>query len=154
MKRLFVFVLTTVFAINVNAQDTPKLDSIMVSNMKAEKRILIKNVVDLTEKEALEFWPLYDEYTEKKFAISKGLNDLVMDNIDKLDNLTNDEAEDIWEKKIDFDKKNNKLERKYFKKMLRVLPAGKVVRYFQAESKIKSMINAEMAIEVPLINQK
>jgi len=152
MKKLFVIALMSIFTLNISAQETPALDSVMQASFRAEKKALISEALQLTSEEAKEFWPLYKEYNEKMEAINMELIDLVNDNAEKLDHLTNDEAEDIWKEKIDNDYALVKLEKKYFKKMLRVLPAGKVVRYFQAENKIKSLMNAQMAIDVPLVN--
>ena len=152
MKKLLVLALVSFFSLAISAQETPVLDSVIQANFKAEKKLLIKDAVELNAEEAKAFWPLYEEYNDKLIAQSKEMIDLVNKNADKLDHLTNDEAEELWKDKIDFDYKEIKLEKKYFKKMLRVLPAGKVVRYFQAENKIKSMMNAQMAVEIPLIN--
>ena len=152
MKKLFIVAVLSVFALNMNAQQTPVLDSVIAANYRAEKKAIINLAVQLTDEEAKEFWPLYKEYNEKMEAINQELIDLVNENAEKLDHLTDDEAEDIWKEKISHDKDILKLEQKYFKKMLRVMPAGKVVRYFQAENKIKSLMDAQMAVEVPLIN--
>ena len=152
MKKLFIVAILSIFALNISAQETPVLDSIMEASYRAEKKALITEALQLTEEEGKEFWPLYSEYNEKMEASNKELINLVNDNADKLDKLSNDEAEEIWKEKISHDTDLVKLEKKYFKKMLRVLPAGKVVRYFQAENKIKSLMNAQMAVEVPLVN--
>ncbi|MCK5906433.1 MAG: hypothetical protein KAG37_02530 [Flavobacteriales bacterium] len=152
MKKLFIVAILSIFALNISAQETPVLDSIMEASYRAEKKALITEALQLTEEEGKEFWPLYNEYNEKMEAKNKELIDLVNDNAEKLDKLSNDEAEEIWKEKIDTDYALIKLEKKYFKKMLRVLHAGKVVRYFQAENKIKSLMNAQMAVEVPLVN--
>ena len=152
MKKLFILAVLSVFALNISAQETPVLDSIMEANYRAEKKALIAEAIQLNEEEAKEFWPLYDEYNTKVEAKNKEMIDLVNKNASKLDSLTDDEAEDIWKEKISHDSDLIKLEKKYFKKILRVLPSGKTVRYFQAENKIKSLMDAQMAIEVPLIN--
>ncbi len=154
MKKLLIITVLSVFALNISAQETPALDSVMQANYNAEKKALIKEAVQLNDEEAKEFWPLYQEYNNKLQKINKEIVSLINNNADKLETLTDDEAEDIWEKKMDLSSDLVKLEKKYFKKMKRVLPAGKVVRYFQAENKIKALMSAQMAIEVPLMDTK
>ena len=154
MKKLFIITVLSVFALNISAQETPALDSVMQSNYNAEKKALIKEAIQLNDEEAKEFWPLYQEYNNKLQKINNEIVSLINKNADKLETLTNDEAEDIWEKKMDLSYDLVKLEKKYFKKMKRVLPAGKVVRYFQAENKIKALMSAQMAVEVPLMDTK
>lgn len=152
MKKLLILAVLSVFALNISAQQTPVLDSTMEANYRAEKKALIAQALQLNQEEAKVFWPLYIEYNAKVEAKNKELVETVNKNATKLDSLTDDEAKDIWKEKIGNDYDLIKLEKKYFKKMLRILPGGKVVRYFQAENKIKSLINAQMAIDVPLIN--
>ena len=43
------------------------------------------------------------------------------------------------------------LKKGYYKKFKKILPAGKAVRFFQAENKIETLINAELALEIPMI---
>jgi hypothetical protein len=152
MKKLFVIAILSIFALNLSAQDTPVLDSVMEANFKAEKKALIKEAMKLTDEESKEFWPLYEEYNNKMMEISKEMLVVINDNAENIDHLTNDQAEDIWKEKLDHDYAMYKLQKKYFKKMLRVIPAVKVVKYFQAENKIKSLMNVQMAVEIPLIN--
>jgi hypothetical protein len=47
-----------------------------------------------------------------------------------------------------------KLEKQYYKKFKKILPAGKAARFFQAENKIETMIDAQLALEIPLIETK
>ena len=152
MKKLFILAVLSVFALNISAQETPVLDSIMEASYRKEKKALITEALQLNQEEAKDFWPLYDEYNAKVEAKNKEMIDLVNKNASKLDSLTDDEAEDIWKEKISHDSDIIKLEKKYFKKMLRILPGGKAVRYFQAENKIKSLMDTQMAVEVPLVN--
>ena len=152
MKKLFVIAILSIFALNLSAQDTPVLDSVMEANFKAEKKALIKEAMKLTDEESKEFWPLYEEYNNKMMEKSKEMLVVINDNAENIDHLTNDQAEDIWKEKLDHDYDMYKLQKKYFKKMLRVIPAVKVVKYFQAENKIKSLMNVQMAVEIPLIN--
>ena len=152
MRKAIVIAILSIFAFNVSAQETPVLDSVMEANFRAEKKALIKQAMNLNEEEAKEFWPLYEEYNEKMLTENKKMLAVINDNAENIDHLTDDQAEDIWKEKLDHDYDVYKLQKKYFKKMLRVLPAVKVVKYFQAENKIKSLMDAQMAVEVPLIN--
>jgi hypothetical protein len=152
MKKLFVIAILSIFTLNLSAQETPVLDSVMEANFRTEKKALIKEAMKLTDEESKEFWPLYEEYNNKMMEISKEMLVVINDNAENIDHLTNDQAEDIWKEKLDHDYAMYKLQKKYFKKMLRVIPAVKVVKYFQAENKIKSLMNVQMAVEIPLIN--
>lgn len=152
MKKVIIVAVLSFFALNISAQETTALDSVMQASFRAEKKALIKEALKLTEEESKVFWPLYEEYNKKMEEENNDMIEVVNKNASKLDSLTDDEAEEIWKKKISNDYALIKLEKKYFKKMLRILPGGKVVRYFQAENKIRSLMDAQLAVDVPLIN--
>ena len=44
-----------------------------------------------------------------------------------------------------------KKQKAYYKKFKKILPTTKVVRYFQLENKIDAMIDAQLALELPLL---
>jgi hypothetical protein len=44
----------------------------------------------------------------------------------------------------------NKLKKKYVKRFMKVLPAKKVLRYYQIESKMDAVINFDLAATIPL----
>jgi hypothetical protein len=44
----------------------------------------------------------------------------------------------------------NKLKRKYVKRFMKVLPAKKVLRYYQIENKLDTIINMDLAATIPL----
>ena len=152
MKKVIIIAVLSLFAISINAQETPALDSVIQSNIRAEKKAMIANAIILTNEEAEVFWPLYEEYNNKMLEQRKEFFAMFEENKYKLESLSDHDAEKIWEKKMKSDRDAIKLEKKYFKKMLNKLPGAKVVRYFQAENKIKSMVDAQLAIEIPLIN--
>jgi len=47
-----------------------------------------------------------------------------------------------------------KLKKTYYTKFKKILTAGKAARFFQAENKIETLINAELAFDIPLIETK
>ena len=64
--------------------------------------------------------------------------------------MTDVKANELFLNSLKLKDASTKLEKKYYKKFLKILPATKTVRYFQAENKIKTLINAKLALEIPL----
>ncbi len=52
---------------------------------------------------------------------------------------------------IAIDEAEVKLKRTYAEKIGRVLPTAKTARYIQIESKIRALLKAELAKEIPLV---
>ena len=143
----FIFVGTT-----LSAQNETDYAVLQKETLKVEKKALIADAMILTNDESEEFWPLYDEYNDKKTEIKEKFLSNMETYFDSTAQLTDSQSTHIWKDKMEFDKDLNKLEKKYFNKMIRTLPPVKIVRYFQAENKIDAMINAQYALGVPLLN--
>ena len=50
------------------AENSPEID---VEKLFAEKKVLVRDSMQLTEKESAVFWPLYDDYEKKKINLFK-----------------------------------------------------------------------------------
>jgi len=77
--------------------------------------------------------------------------DLIHDYSKNFGRLTDEKTDQLWLSSIAYSQEILKLEKQYYKKFKKILPAGKAARFFQAENKIKTMINANLALEIPLI---
>ena len=106
--------------------------------VRAEKVAFLTEEIDLTESEAQVFWPIYNEIqkserdyfeAEKKAyaAMAKGVEE----------KKSSKEMEKLVKAYIDAKEKNEGIETKYLNKLLKVLPAEKVARYYVAEEKFR-----------------
>ena len=106
--------------------------------VRAEKVAFLTEEIDLTESEAQVFWPIYNEIQKAQ-----------RDGFDAVKNAYDARAKGVEEKKgskemeklvkayIDAKEKNEGIETKYLNKLLKVLPAEKVARYYVAEEKFR-----------------
>ncbi len=46
------------------------------------------------------------------------------------------------------------MEVKHFKKMMKILSPNKTARFFQIHNKVNAIVNAEIALEIPLVETK
>jgi len=145
---LFVFVATGLFA-----QTQSDYIEITREVMKTEKKAAIAEAMQLSEAESTVFWPLYNEYNEKMYAVNTKLVNVINDYAQHYQNMSDEKAKELWTNAMNIDTELLKLEKTYFKKFLKILPATKAVRYFQAENKIKSLVDAELALEIPLFEE-
>jgi hypothetical protein len=136
------------------SQTTDDYVEIQRSVIKTEKKAVIAEVMQLTEQEAKDFWPLYEEYENKQYEINTQIYQLIKKYADEYETLTNEEAIKLWKEKLKFDKDLNKVESVYFKKFMKILPGKKLLTFFQAENKIRTLIMAELANQIPMAIQK
>ena len=153
MKKLiigiaFVFISTGLFA--QNAHDYMEVTRDVI---KTEKKAAIADAMQLTDQESTVFWPLYNEYNNKIYDVNTKLFNVIKDYSNNYEKMTDDKAISIWNEAMKIDTELLKLQKSYFKKFTKILPGTKAVRYFQAENKIKSLVDARLALEIPLFEE-
>jgi hypothetical protein len=149
-------VLTAAFLLAVPAFAEPVSDSnmqILKEKLKADKKLLVASNMELTDAEAKQFWPVYDSYQKDLDAINKQLGQTVRDYAEAFNKGTipDDTAKKLLGEALSVEEQEVKLKRSYADKLEKVLPATKVARYIQMETKIRSLIKFELAQEIPLV---
>jgi hypothetical protein len=126
---------------------------ILKEKLKADKKLLIASNMDLTDAEAKQFWPIYDSYQKELDGINQQLGQTVKDYADAFNkgNVPNDTAKKLLGEALSVEEREVKLKHAYADKLGKVLPATKVARYIQMETKIRSLIRFEMAQQIPLV---
>ena len=120
--------------------------------LKTEKKAVVAEAMQFTDAESAVFWPLYSEYNEKMHVLNTKLYKLIKEYAEYYgDKMTNEKAVEIWTNNMQIETELAKLERTYFKKFQGILSGKKAARYLQLENKIKALINAELAVEIPLM---
>jgi hypothetical protein len=121
--------------------------------LKTEKKAVVADAMSFTEEESTVFWPLYNEYNDKMYTLNtKGYN-LIKDYAKNFESMTDEKAVELWNENMKVKAELAKLEKTYFKKFQKIIPAKKAARYFQLESKIRTLVNAELALEIPLLEE-
>jgi len=149
MKKFNLTFLFSFLAIALYAQDSYM--EIVRSTIKTEKKALIAEVMEFTDEESLAFWPVYNEFDEKLYKINTDYFNIVKDFADNFENMSADKATDIINKAGKYSLEKEKLKNKYSKKIMKVIPPQKTLRFLQASNKIEIMIDAQLATEIPLL---
>ena len=126
---------------------------IVREKVRADKKLLVAGNMELTESEAAAFWPVYEAY-QKEISV---LNQRTLKAIETYADVYNqgtvpdDVAKKLLDEALDIDADEVDLRKSYVPKFSKVLPAAKVARYYQIESKIRAAIKYEIASGIPLV---
>lgn len=150
MKKILLTFAMVSFGMILWAQQSDYIE-LMRSVINTEKKAAIAEVLVLSDTEADLFWPLYNEYNEKRYTVNTKKIQMIKDFAENYGQMTDEMAKEIWTRNMAIKMELVKLEKTYYKKFLKVLDAKKAVRYFQAENKIETFVNAELALEIPLL---
>ncbi len=153
MKKTIIALIFVAFGTSLSAQNTDDYMEVQRGVLKTEKKAIVADAMNFTEEESTVFWPLYNEYNEKMYTLNTKVYNLIKDYAENFETITDEKAIDLWNENMKVKAELAKLEKTYFKKFQKILPGKKASRYFQLESKIRTLINAEIAIEIPLMEE-
>ncbi|WP_298534736.1 sensor of ECF-type sigma factor [uncultured Algibacter sp.] len=129
-KLLLIFLL--LFSLNITAQHGNR------ERIKALKVSFITEKLDLSEKEAQEFWPIYNDFENQISNIRhKEIRALKKEIKENADNMTNEKANTFITKLNDAETRMLKLRLDFTKKLSSIIPAKKIVLLKVAEDDFK-----------------
>ena len=67
------------------------------------------------------------------------------------DSMTDAKAEGLIKEYFSIEESTLKLQKRWWKKFTKILPARKAARYYQLENKLDAVIDIELADQIPLI---
>ena len=153
MKKTLITLLIVAFSISLSAQNTDDYMEVQRGVLKTEKKAVVAEAMTFTEEESTVFWPLYNEYNDKMYVLNTKVYNLIKDYAEHFETMTDEKAVELWNENMKVKAEIAKLEKTYFNKFQKILPGKKASRYFQLESKIRTLINAEIAVEIPLMEE-
>jgi hypothetical protein len=124
---------------------------IVIEKIRADKKLLVAENMQLTEAEAKAFWPVYDQYQDELFLLRSRTAKLIKDYTDAYDKMSNDAAKKLLDEFMTIEALGPKLRQAYLPKFRKALPETKVVRYYQIENKIQAALFYELAANIPLM---
>ena len=135
-------------------QDKPADNmQILREKIKADKKLLVATNMELTESEAKNFWPIYEDYQKDLQKINErliqALHSYAADYKNK--SMTDEKAKKLTDEYLSIEQAEVKLKSSSVPKLNKALPATKVARYLQIENKIRAVIKYDLAATVPLV---
>ena len=120
------------FSGNISAQNNPKKD-----NLETEKVAFFTRELKLTKAEAERFWPVYNDFSNRKDKINRDRKVLYEYIANNIENMTELEVQDALTKFITYQSQETTLIDNYNKKFLDILPPKKVLMIYVAENQFK-----------------
>ena len=119
-------------------------------DLQSKKKQLVAANMPLTDSEAQKFWPVYDQYAADTTKLNNYRLSLVKEYAENYNSMTDDQAQSLLTRWTGADESVVALRLKYIPIFQKVLPAKKVVRFFQIDRRITMMLELQFASAVPL----
>jgi len=125
---------------------------IIHEKLKADKKLIVSNYMELTEAEAKKFWPVYDDYQKDLQKINERLQAMLQSYASdyRSKSLTDEKAKKLLDEWIALEQDEVKQRKAFAPKVLKALPAKKAARYLQIENEYRTLIKYDLAGTVPL----
>ncbi|MGB5391196.1 MAG: hypothetical protein WBP10_13575 [Thermoanaerobaculia bacterium] len=121
------------------------------SIIQTQRQAIVTAAMQLTGEESQTFWPLYHEYREAMRKVDDRSVTLINGYAESFDTMTDEIAQTMLKELMSIRQAELDVTRKYLKRFQKILPANKVARFFQLENKLDSVIDFELASEIPLV---
>jgi len=154
MKKILFAVAAIVLSLSMNAQTDNDYLELTREVLKVEKKAAVTEAMQLTEAESQPFWNLYNEYQGALYLVQNKRIAIISDYSDHYESLTDVKADELMIASMKYEQELLKLKKRYFNKFKKVVSPGKAARFMQLENKIETLIDAQLALEIPLIETK
>ncbi|WP_136480811.1 hypothetical protein [Cognatitamlana onchidii] len=119
--------------------------------IKVGTKDAIGSVLNLTDAQKTAFWEMYSEYEAENYKVQNKRIAIIKDFADNFENLTDEKASTLVAQSFGYKEDVLKLKKKYYKKATKIIPATEAAKFIQALNKIDDLINAELALEIPML---
>lgn len=118
--------------------------------IQAMKVAFITEKINLSPKEAQQFWPVYNEYQEKRDKINAQLRSTREYYLQNATSLSDKQIDDILNKLLSLQQQDVSLLAEYNNKYKQVLPVKKVMDLYIAENQFKAWIISKLRGTAPV----
>ena len=125
---------------------------IIHEKLKADKKLIVAKYMELTESEAKQFWPVYEDYQKDLQKLHERLGGLLNSYAVEYRNksLNDEKAKKLLDEWIAIEQDEVKQRKAFAPKLLKALPAKKAARYLQIENEYRMLMRYDLAAAVPL----
>ncbi len=108
--------------------------------IKSLKVAFITDRLELSAKEAQQFWPVYNDYEDKREALRQKERTQIKSKIRDAAALTEKEAEELLKQFLSFEEEEEELDRSFLKEISKVITAKKTLLLLRSEEEFKRQL--------------
>src|ERR1700733_5292354 len=143
---------TTVLAQDSRAQASVDEDiKLFRKDIRSGKKQIIAANMSLTDREAQQFWPIYDQYTAELATITDSKYSLIKEYAQNYATLTGEQAEQYVKGRAAVEQSIMELRLKYFPIFRKVLSGKSTALFFQMDWRLGLVVDLQLASQIPLV---
>ena len=126
---------------------------ILRDTLRSNKKALVAVNLALSDEEARGFWPVYDRYQAELTLVGDRLLQVIDDYKRTFGSTTDDQARKLVDAYLAVQRDRAALLQSYVEPFAAVLPGRTLMRFYQIENKIHTVMLYELAETIPVIAQ-
>jgi len=138
MKGLVIWMIVVVGSITVASAQDNRMDKKAMQQINAARIGMITERLGLSPDQAQKFWPMYNEFSQKRQQVRARLNE-ARKGIDPK-NMTDEQSQRLMELSLDIRQSEVNLEKEYTGKLRDVISAQQVLALRKAEEDFRKLI--------------
>jgi hypothetical protein len=123
-------------------------------DLRSQKKQLIAANLTLTDAESTKFWPVYDQFSAEMSTLGDQKYALIKEYAQNFGSLTDTQAQSLLNRSLVLDEAVTQLRIKYVPIIGKVLPGTKTATFFQIERRISTLIDLQIAAQIPLVQEQ
>ena len=154
LRLMTAFTIAAALAAPLLAQNAGTTNmEILRQKIKADKKLVVAQNLNLTDAEGAAFWPVYEAYQKDLQQVNQRLAAAVEAYAAAYNAgpVTNDIAKKLLDESLAIDDAEVQMKKATAAKAMAVLPAAKAARYIQIENKIRAAVRYELAASIPFV---
>jgi hypothetical protein len=152
LAATLVILTASPFVVHAQQDSSVRADEqIILKQVQTDKRAVYAGTLKLTDDESRKFWPVYDEYEAKVKKLDDRFLQLVNDFAARYSTMTDTDAKQMLETKMKIERERMDLKQSYTRKVAKVLPPIKALRYAQVETRIDNELRRNVYGLIPLV---
>jgi hypothetical protein len=135
-------------------QDTTDQDiALLRKDLRSQKKQIIAANMGLTDKEAEQFWPVYEKYTDELMTINNKKYAAIKEYVQSYDTLTDQQAERLTREALEVDQSVSQLRQQYIPIFEKVISPKKTALFMQLDRRLVMLIDLQLSSTIPLVQQ-
>ena len=133
-------------------QPTNGLDQIELTraNIQNRRQEIVQQIMELTPTESEKFWPVYRDYRNEIARVSDQRVELIEKFVHQAATMSDEQSEKLLNQWFSLREQQIGVQKKYAGKFRKLLPGAKVVRFYQTENLLDTIVSANIQAFMPV----
>jgi hypothetical protein len=128
--------------------------ALLRQDLRSGKKQAIAASLQLTDAQAIRFWPVYDQYSAELSKLGDQRYELIKEYANGFGTLTDNQALSLVKRSLSLDEQVAQLRSKYVPIVNQVLPGTKTATFFQMDRYLNTLIDLKASGAIPVVQEQ